>query len=111
MRTDSDDNLNVFNVEHNDNGRWLNSNNGHPENRWNVDNRWVFSRSNPVHFSPAFVGEFCLMSCPYQPPSIRPISSSFSDKAIYFLLSSDLVSQSTCSRIFVVSSLRIASLT
>jgi len=28
--TDSDDDLKVFNIEHDDNGQWLNSNNGHP---------------------------------------------------------------------------------
>jgi len=55
--------------------------------------------------------EFCLTSWPYQPPAIRPISSSGTDKAIYFLLSSAFVSQRIESRIFRVSSLRIAART
>ncbi|OGM93552.1 hypothetical protein A2935_02905 [Candidatus Wolfebacteria bacterium RIFCSPLOWO2_01_FULL_47_17b] len=43
-KTDSDGNLNVFNVECNDDGRWLNGNNGNPDNFWNGNNRWVFCR-------------------------------------------------------------------
>ena len=58
--TDSDGNLNVFNVEHNHKGLWLNSNNGHPDNVWNADNRWVFVRRNSLYFSPKLLGEFCL---------------------------------------------------
>ena len=43
--TDSDGNLNVFNVKRNDDGKqWLNANNGHPDNFWNGNNRWVFWR-------------------------------------------------------------------
>ena len=40
----SDGDLNVFNVEHNDSGLWLNSNYGNPGNFWNADNQWVFVR-------------------------------------------------------------------
>jgi len=60
--TDSDGNLNVFNVEHDDSDLWLNANYGNPDNFWNADNRWVFVRPrNSLHFSPDFVlGEFCL---------------------------------------------------
>ena len=111
-RTDSDGDLNVFNVDHDDNGRWLNSNYGKPDNVWNADNRWVFLRSNPFHFSPVVrFGEFCFTSCPFHPPSIRPTSSIFSDKAMYFLLSRDFVSHSTSRRIFAVSSFLIANFT
>lgn len=49
-RTDSDGNLNVFNVEHNGDERWLNANNGNPDNEWNPEDVWVFSRSNPHSF-------------------------------------------------------------
>lgn len=50
------------------------------------------------HFSPFFLsGEFSFESCftswPFHPPSIFPISSIFNDRAMYFLLSSDFVSQ------------------
>ena len=48
--TDSDGNLKVFNVERNEDGRWLNGNNGHPDNVWNGNNRWAFRR-NFLHFS------------------------------------------------------------
>ena len=56
--TDSDGNLNVFNVKRNDDGKlWLNANNGNPDNVWNGNNRWVFLRPrNSLHFSPAFGG-------------------------------------------------------
>ena len=50
--TDSNGNLNVFNVELNDNGLWLNGNNGNPDNFWNGNNRWVFARRKSLHFSP-----------------------------------------------------------
>jgi len=48
--TDSDGNLNVFNVEHDDDGLWLNANYANPDNHWNGDNRWVFRRRNSLHF-------------------------------------------------------------
>ncbi len=85
-RADSDGNLNVFNVEHGDDGRWLNANNGHPDNRWNPDNVWVFARRNPPYFSPyAGFGEFSFsVRLPCHPPSMRPTSFNFSDKATYF---------------------------
>lgn len=50
-KVDSDGDPNVFNVEHDSNGRWLNSNYGNPDNHWNSDNRWVFCR-NSFHYSP-----------------------------------------------------------
>jgi len=101
--TDSGGNLKVFNVEHNDNGQWLNSNNGNPDNVWNPDNQWVFVLPrNLLHFSPLW-GEFCFCSWPLHPPSILPTSSIFTESAMYFLLSSDLVSQSIIRNILSVS--------
>ena len=85
---------------------------------WNwLDNN--FNSNNPAlrfgnffHFSLVFMtGEFCFKSCPLHPPSILPISSIFSDIAIYFLFSSDLASHNTIKSIFNVSVFRIASLT
>ncbi|GEM_PF-2984253 len=70
----------------------------------------VGSRSpwhHSLHFSPALAGEFCFVSWPYQPPSILPISSTLTDKAIYLLLSRDLVSQSIIKNIFSVSTFLI----
>lgn len=90
--TDSVGDLNVFNVEHDDDERWLNGNNGNPDNVWFSDNRWVFLRSKSSYFSPdLLLGEFCFVSCPFHPPSILPISSIFTDRAIYFLLTRDAV--------------------
>ena len=82
--TDSDGNLNVFNVNRNDDGKqWLNSSYGNPDNFWSARNRFVFLRRNSFHFSPCLCGgEFCFVSWPFQPPGIRPTSSSLSDDAI-----------------------------
>jgi len=107
--TDSDGNPNVFNVEHDDNDRWLNTNWDNSDNHWNGNNRWVFLRRYYLHFSP-YLGRV-LFSWPFQPPSILPISSKVSESAPYFLLSSDLVSHKTISKILRVSVLRIANLT
>ena len=94
--TDSDDDLNVFNVEHNDDGQWLNTNNGNPTNVWNATNRWVFARRNSLYF-PAPAGfSFSLATCLFHPPSIFPISVSFSESAIYLLLSIAFISQRIC---------------
>jgi len=84
------------------------------DNDWN-DN-WFLSGvpapRNSLHFSPRSCGaEFCLVNCPFQPPSILPTSSSGTESAAYFFVSNDLVSQRTRSNTFSVSSLRIASRT
>lgn len=53
--TDSDGNPNVFNVNRDEKGAWLNTDNGHPENSWNPDNRFVFVRPRKsLHFPPSF---------------------------------------------------------
>ncbi len=61
-----------------------------------------------AHFSSALAGEFCLVSCPLQPPKFLPISSRLTDNAIYFLSSSDFVSQRIMSSTLSASSLRMA---
>lgn len=58
-KTDLDGDLNVFDVDHDNDDRWLNTYNGHSDNLYNPDNRIVFviprkSRS----FSPPQSGEF-----------------------------------------------------
>ena len=40
--TDSDGNPNVFNLERNEDGLWLNNNWTNPDNRWNPDNEFFF---------------------------------------------------------------------
>ena len=53
--TDSDGDLNVFNVKRNDDGKsWLNANYGNPSNFWNADNRFVFVSRRFLH-SPLFI--------------------------------------------------------
>ena len=85
---------------------------------WNwLDNN--FNSNNPAlrfgnsfHFSLVFtMGEFCFKSCPLQPPSILPISSIFSERIIYFLLSNDLTSHKTIKSTLSVSVFLMASLT
>lgn len=73
---------------------------------WN-DNWWFGGVRNFFHFSP-YLGEFCLMICPHQPPRFLPISSSFRDRVIYFLLSKDFVSQRIIKNIFNVSTFLVA---
>lgn len=43
--TDSNGNLNLFNVERNEDDLWLNSNYGNPDNFYNSNNRFVFRRN------------------------------------------------------------------
>jgi len=94
------------------------------ERRWSVElelqparqrlecRQLVCGLRNSLHFSSHyFREEFCLESCPFQPPSIRPISLTFSERAIYFLLSSDFVSQRIIRNIFKTSVFRMASRT
>ena len=80
-------------------------------NKWN-DNWWFAGCRYYLHFSLGVKSrEFCLFSCPNQPPSILPTSSSGLDRATYFLLSRDFVSHKISRNIFSVSSLRIANFT
>ena len=72
----------------------------------------VCGARNSLYFSPRISGvEFCFVSCPFQPPSILPTSSSGKESATYFFVSSDFVSQRTNNKTFRVSSLRMASRT
>src|SRR3989344_3026475 len=113
--TDSDGNPNVFNVKCNDDGtRWLNANWVNPDNEWNLDNEIVFRLRNSLHFSSVRLcdsGEFCFCSCPAQPPSILPMSSSWIERAIYFLSRNDFVSHKIISNSKSVFSFRIATAT
>ena len=94
----------------NRNGDERNVNVNRNNNDWN-DNWWFSGVRNSFHFSPVFTGEFCFTNCPFQPPSILPISSIFSDRAMYLLSSKDFVSHRTIKSIFKVSVFRIANLT
>ena len=63
----------MFNVEHDDDGEWLNGNYYNADNELDLDNLWLVSIRNCLYFSPAPAGEFCFFSWPYQPPSIFPV--------------------------------------
>jgi hypothetical protein len=41
-KTDSDGDPNVFKLERNEDGLWLNDNWTNPDNHWNLDNKIVF---------------------------------------------------------------------
>ena len=45
-KTDSDSNPNVFDLERNDDGLWLNNNWAKPDNEWNSNNEFVFRLRN-----------------------------------------------------------------
>ena len=57
--TDSDGDLNMFNLKHDSNGLYLNSNNGDSDTRYNPSNRFVcvVSRNYPC-FSPPSAESF-----------------------------------------------------
>src|SRR3989338_6053166 len=73
------------------------------DNDWN-DNWWFAGVRNSLYFS-ALKRSFHLIDL-IHPPSIFPTSFNFSERFIYFLLSSDFISQATCRK-----NLRISNLT
>ena len=83
----SDGNPNLLAANRNDNGRWLNAYYDKPDNEWNRDNGFAFVVSQLSSFLSHFLREFCLIICPDHPPRFLPISSSFIERLIYFLLS------------------------
>lgn len=63
-RADSDGNPNVFNLERNDDGLWLNNNWAKPDNTWNPNNKFAFRLRNYFLF-PQLIGcGFSFPSCP-----------------------------------------------
>jgi len=104
-------NRNVLYFYRNDDGKW-NWNYNWLNNDWSADNPSACLATSFV--SPLAIyllGEFCFESWPFQPPSIFPISAISWERAIYFLLSRDLVSQRIRKNIFTVSVFLIANLT
>ena len=105
----SDGDLNLLNVNRSGNGQWLNTYYDNPDNQWNQVNGFAFVVSQLSLFLPYFlVGEFCFVSCPLQPPSMRPMASIFSDRDKYLLLFKDLVSHNINRNILTVSAFLIA---
>ena len=80
--TDSDGDLNVFNVRQNDSGLWLNTNYGNPDNFWNGNNYFVFVRLRKSLCFAHLQGGFYFKDL-IHPPSILPTSSNFSERDIY----------------------------
>src|SRR3989338_6988452 len=74
------------------------------DNNYN-SNEPALGVGNSSHFSPGFLpGEFfliCLSVDPLHPPSILPASSILTDRAIYFLVSNDCVSQRIIKSTFI----------
>jgi len=89
-------------------GRWLSAYGDRPGGRWDSFSGFAFVLPQLSLFLSHFWGEFSFNNFPYQPPRFLPTSFSFSDKAIYFLLSKDLVSQSIIKNILSVSIFLIA---
>jgi len=101
--TDSDGDLKVFNIEHDDNGQWLNSNNGNPNTLYNPDNQFVcvIPRNYPC-FSPSSAESFC--NCFNQPPSCLPSTNSCLESMAYWVLLMTCISQASRSKNFKESS-------
>lgn len=98
--------LRTVNVNWNDDGWNVNANSVENPNRWNDGNQ-VFSRN--CWFSPRLkVGEFLLANPFFQPPSCRPISSSFPIKSEYVSVGIILLSHASCTKNFTISSFVMA---
>src|SRR3989339_41723 len=67
------------------------------DNDWN-DNWWFAGVRNSLYFPLSRV--FFYFTAFIHPPSILPISFNFSESFIYFLLSSDFISQESCKKYF-----------
>ena len=80
-KTDSDGNPNVFNLNENGDQLKFNGNNAKPDNKWNSDNKFVFRFRKSFLFRAYNVRFFFfkLFRLFFQPPSILPISSDFTD--------------------------------
>ncbi len=60
--TDADGDPKVFDVNHDNDERWLNTNWTNPDNHWNGDKQVAFVRRKPLRFSLDFIAResFCL---------------------------------------------------
>ncbi len=108
--TDSDGNPNVFNLERNSDGLWLNDNWAKPTNRWNPNNSFVFrpeSISFRAHKARFFFSGLSKLFL--QPPNIVPISFSLSAMFSHCWLERSLPSQATAIINFNVSKMRMHS--
>jgi len=107
-KTDSNGYPNLLGLNRNGNGRKLNAHYDNPGNRWNRKNGFAFLVQLISSFLSHLLREFCFVSCPDQPPRFLPTSSNFNERAMYFLLSNDFVSQSNIKNTLSVSNFLIA---
>lgn len=105
---DSGGDLSLLNANRDNEGRWLSAYYDKPDDNWNSANGFAFALPQIALFLSHFLREFSFISLPNHPPRFLPMSFNLSDKAIYFLLSSDFVSHSIIKNTFSISSLRIA---
>ena len=104
----SDGNPNVLNSNRNDGKSWVNANWDNPNDNWDDDGAFAFLQIISLIKIKTHNYVFLFSVCPSHPPSILPISSIGKDNSSYFLVSIDLVSHNTKSKIFKVSSFLIA---
>src|SRR3989344_3857926 len=92
--TDRNSNSNVFNLERNEDGLWLNNNWANPDNHWDPGDQCVFSLRK-FYLFPAPGGVFLLLLSKlfFQPQNILPASSNFSAVSSYCLWEINLPSQ------------------
>jgi len=108
--TDRNGNPNVFKLERNDNGLWLNDNWAKPDNRWNPDNQVVFTLRKYYLFPALLSGVFCgLSKLFFHPQNILPISSILIAIFSYCLLEINFPSQAVETRNFRISTVKIHS--
>src|SRR4030042_5306410 len=86
--------LRTVNVNWNDDGWNVNANSVENPNEWNDGNR-VFSRNYCILLL-LYAAGVLFSKLFFHPPSIFPVSLSCPERAIYFLLSSVLISHATC---------------
>src|SRR3989338_3238758 len=48
---DTDGDLDIFDLEYDEDGRWLKTNDGRPENEWNPEDPFLFVPRKPLDFS------------------------------------------------------------
>lgn len=112
-QTDRNGNPNVFNVEHNDSGLWLDNNWAKPDNRWNADNKIVFSlrkyylSRTSIKSVRFFLSGFLKLF--FQPLNILPTSSNFREISSYCLWEISFASQETEMRNLRVSKIKMHS--
>ena len=85
-KTDPDGNPNVFNVERNDDGSWLNNNFAKPDNKWNPKNKFVFRLRNCFFSAVFFEGTAVFLLVEIIPPTSKNFTDLFQFEGNIFKL-------------------------